>query len=120
MALSFCVLPALLLCIISASNIQICSAPNASCDVEGQSRTFESIRSRNKKPTIRKVSIYGERNSCTTMISAILENNFRWQCDTYGKCVGPWNMWKHDFFRFAQNEMVNDSETLHIFVTRHP
>ena len=54
------------------------------------------------------------------MISAILENNFRWQCDTYGKCVGPWNMWKHDFFRFAQNEMVNDSETLHIFVTRHP
>ena len=64
--------------------------------------------------------MYGERNSCTTMISRILENNFRINCGDDGRCIGPWKMWKHDFFRQALKDVDYDLETLHLFVTRHP
>jgi hypothetical protein len=67
---------------------------------------------------IKYVRIWGERNSCTTMVTGLLLRNLALNCNSLEGCVSGGLPNKHDFLRGAN--VHNHEETLHILVSRHP
>jgi hypothetical protein len=71
---------------------------------------------------IRRIWIWGERNSCTTAITRAIAKNFALDCEgplgttgTDEACVIGGLPWKHDFMRRA--DLSKSAETLHLLVS---
>lgn len=73
-----------------------------------------------KDPSVvKRIWIWGERNSCTTVVTDILLKNFAAGLGCQDKpCVKGGMPWKHAFMREA--DLSSQDTTLHILVTRHP
>ena len=72
---------------------------------------------------IKYVRIWGERNSCTTMVTDILSRNLDLKCDGSASCVSGGLPHKHDFMRGAN--LHDHGETLNVgsfcrSASRHP
>ena len=81
-------------------------------------RVGARIRPGADETRIKYVRIWGERNSCTTMVTDLLSRNLDLKCDGTAGCVSGGLPNKHDFMRGAN---VHDhEETLNILVSRHP
>jgi len=76
------------------------------------------IRPGSDRSRIKYVRIWGERNSCTTMVTELLSRNLDLKCDGTASCVSGGLPNKHDFMRGAN--VHDEGETLHILVSRHP
>ena len=61
---------------------------------------------------IKYVRIWGERNSCTTMVTDILSRNLDLKCDGSASCVSGGLPHKHDFMRGAN--LHDHGETLNV------
>ena len=81
-------------------------------------RVGPRIRAGADRSRIKYVRIWGERNSCTTMVTDLLARNLDLKCEGTASCVSGGLPNKHDFMRGAN---VHDEEhTLNILVSRHP
>ncbi|EKX39804.1 hypothetical protein GUITHDRAFT_114055 [Guillardia theta CCMP2712] len=69
---------------------------------------------------IHKIWVWGERNSCTTLITSLLRENFNMNCSSSAPstCVIGGLPWKHGFMRNA--DLRDQSRTLNLLVTRSP
>lgn len=70
------------------------------------------------RSNIKYVRVWGERNSCTTMVTDLLSRNLDLTCDGTASCVSGGLPNKHDFMRGAN--LHDQAETLNILVSRHP
>jgi len=64
---------------------------------------------------IKYVRIWGERNSCTTMVTDVLSRNLELSCDGDASCVSGGLPHKHDFMRGAN--LHDHEETLNVHRT---
>mmetsp|Transcript_10252 Transcript_10252/g.24045 ORF Transcript_10252/g.24045 Transcript_10252/m.24045 type:complete len:825 (+) Transcript_10252:168-2642(+) len=68
---------------------------------------------------IKRIWVWGERNSCTTVVTDILARNFETSMTCLDKpCVKGGMPWKHSHMRDA--DINQQHTTLHILVTRDP
>ena len=71
---------------------------------QGGGRYWRGNRAKNGSDTknINKIWVWGERNSCTTLVTEILKANFKLKCGSkQTECVIGGLPWKHGFMRHA-------------------
>jgi len=87
-------------------------------------KVWGGARATGNKKNIERIWIWGERNSCTTIVMAILKRNFVLGCSegmspgNLTRCIKGGVPWKHDFTRRA--DLDNQHNTINLLVTRHP
>jgi len=99
-------------------------------------RYWNTTRKTEGTEKIKRIWIWGERNSCTSVVTELIRKNFNLECGNDGPapggaqkdknkskvlevdCVIGGLPWKHDFVRRA--DFSKQDSTLNILVTRHP
>ncbi len=85
----------------------------------GASRVGFYVKAGKDPKVIKRMWIWGERNSCTTLVTDILFRNFAPNLSCKDKpCVKGGMPWKHAFMREA--DLSEQETTLHILVTPMP